>query len=279
MAVCDSPYYVLPKAGTEKVPVPCGKCPACKKRRVDNWCFRLMQEEKVSTSAHFVTLTYDTDHVPISDNGFMTLQKRDFQLFMKRLRKLSSNVLRYYVAGEYGTQNKRPHYHAILFNLEDTDFLRQAWGLGDIHIGNVSGDSVAYTMKYIDKGVFKPAHQRDDRQCEFSLMSKGLGISYLSDSIVKYHKADISRLFVTRFGGHKSSLPRYYRKKIFSELEQRAQVDLIQKISVDTELEARRFYINLYPDGDEGGFRAYLESRKYGRYQSFQKQVKKNRNV
>jgi len=108
--MCDSPFFVLPKAAVEKVPVPCGRCPPCKLRRVNGWVFRMLEEEKVSSSSHFVTLTYDTSTVPISDNGFMTLRKRDFQLFMKRLRKLCLDAkLKDYAVGEYGTNYKRPH--------------------------------------------------------------------------------------------------------------------------------------------------------------------------
>lgn len=151
MSNCDSPYWVMPKMGIEKVPVPCGRCPICKHRRVNTWVFRLSQELKRSVSGHFVTFTYDTRHVPISDNGFMTLRKKHFQDFMKRLRKLEPNHLKYYAVGEYGTHNNRPHYHAIIFNVLDTGSYASAWEFGQIHIGHVSSDSIAYTMKYIDK--------------------------------------------------------------------------------------------------------------------------------
>ena len=69
----------------------------------------------MSSSAYFVTLTYDNNHVPISEHGFPTLCKRDFQLFMKRLRFNTGVKIKYYVAGEYGSTNHRPHYHAVIF--------------------------------------------------------------------------------------------------------------------------------------------------------------------
>lgn len=91
-----------------EIPVPCGKCPNCVARRISHWSFRLMQEEKQSTSAYFITYTYDTQHVPISKNGFMELRKKDMQDYLKRLRKSQWNKgnvtpLKYYLAGEYGT--------------------------------------------------------------------------------------------------------------------------------------------------------------------------------
>lgn len=183
--ICDTPFWVLPKAAFDKVPVPCGRCPPCKHRRVNSWVFRLEREADTSTSAHFVTITYDTFSVPISENGFMTLKKEDIQNFFKRLRKLTDEKIKYYVVGEYGTQNKRPHYHAIIFNVSDTALYSKAWTLdgrqlGTIHVGKVQSDSIAYTLKYIDKQSFKKNHNRDDRLPEFPLMSKKLGENFLS---------------------------------------------------------------------------------------------------
>ena len=52
----------------------------------------------------------------------MSLRKRDFQLFMKRLRKkYSDDRIRFYACGEYGSETFRPHYHAILFGLHLDD--------------------------------------------------------------------------------------------------------------------------------------------------------------
>lgn len=272
---CDSPFYVLPKAGTEKVPVPCGRCPSCKLRRVNGWVFRLLEEDKVSSSSHFVTLTYDTEFVPISENGFMTLRKKDLQDFFKRLRKLChGSKIRYYAVGEYGTKNRRPHYHGIFFNVPDASLFTQAWSLGGrplgaVHIGTVAGESCAYVMKYMDKPRHKAQFARDDREPEFPLMSKGLGASYLSDAVVRYHQSDISRLFLTREGGHRVAMPRYYRQKIYSEQDQRRQVHLIKSVADDRlridEIEFKRMY------GDSMNFFDYQESKKYGRYKSFYK--------
>jgi len=274
---CDSPFYVLPKAGTEKVPVPCGRCPPCKLNRVNGWVFRLTEQLKVSTSAHFVTLTYDTRHVPISKNGFMTLDKKHFQDYMKRLRKLCSANLKYYAVGEYGSTNKRPHYHAIIFNVDSTSKFNEAWGLGNVVIGTVTSASMAYCMKYIDKSNYKPEHSRDDRVMEFPLMSKGLGLNYVNDDTKKYHQADISRLYVTKLDGHKIALPRYIKHKIYDEKQVKQQSKIAQAIT-DQKLEAeKREYLTLdYPDTFT--FEAYQDMKKHGRYQKFYSN-QKNRDV
>ena len=183
---CDSPIYIHVKFRGE-IPFPCGKCPPCRKRRVDSWAFRLMQEDKISKSAHFVTLTYDKDHLPRSKNNLPTLVKSDLQKFWKRLRKNTgfSNI-RYYAVGEYGKINSRPHYHAVVFNCKTPEAYGNAWSvngspIGDVHVGTVTGDSVAYCAGYVDKRKGIPVHKRDDRLKEFSCMSKGLGKSYPSD--------------------------------------------------------------------------------------------------
>lgn len=57
------------------IPYSCGKCYACKQNVCSQWGFRMMEEFKVSQTAFFVTLTYDTMFVPITKRGFMTLKK------------------------------------------------------------------------------------------------------------------------------------------------------------------------------------------------------------
>lgn len=127
MAQCLTPITMRTKEANNTFP--CGKCATCSARRASAWSFRLMQEAKNASSALFVTLTYNTEHVPISKNRFMTLNKRDLQLFFKKLRKRSgSKNIKYYAVGEYGGNTKRPHYHVILFNAKYED-IEYAWSL------------------------------------------------------------------------------------------------------------------------------------------------------
>ena len=108
---CITPFQVRDKITNQWMALPCGKCPNCMKRRTSGWSFRLIKEGDISETALFVTLTYNTKYVPMSKNGFMTLDKSAVQLFMKRLRKNSSRKLKYYAIGEYGGKRSRPHYH------------------------------------------------------------------------------------------------------------------------------------------------------------------------
>jgi hypothetical protein len=231
---CDTPFHVKnPRypiySNDRQVPVPCGKCPACLSRRTSVWTFRLKQHAKNANTSYFVTLTYDTRFVPITKCGYLTLEKRDVQLYFKRLRKAhpeNHEPIKYYLAGEYGSKTFRPHYHIILFNA-DIELIHKAWEKGEVHIGELTEASAAYTAKYINKGKIIPMHKNDDRIPEFSLMSKKLGLNYLSEKIINYHRADIERNYLTLEDGKKISLPRYFREKIWTEGERRKQADIL----------------------------------------------------
>ena len=226
---CITPFQVRDKITNQWMALPCGKCPNCMKRRTSGWSFRLIKEGESSQTALFVTLTYDTKYVPLTKNGYMTLNKRDIQTYMKRLRKLSETKLKYYVCGEYGSKRDRPHYHMIIFNA-DAEKVERAWSeyraghgyipFGSIFIGEVNEASIGYTLKYMQKPGKIPKHQNDDRQKEFSLMSKGLGKSYITNNMIKYHHNDLlNRMYVPIKGGKKIAMPRYYKDKIYSETQ------------------------------------------------------------
>ncbi len=292
---CDTPLLIA-KAGTtsskknsrghytiynEDLKVPCGKCPPCKRRRISDWVFRLLEEDKISSSSKFITLTYDTKCIPITQNGYKTLQRADFQKFMKRLRKKqlkhypNSPPIKYYMAGEYGEKRYRPHYHAIIFNVIDTEFIATTWPLGTVDIGNVSGASIAYTCKYLEKLKRIPEHRNDDRKKEFSLMSNGLGKSFLTPQMIAYYQDDIKRYHVTTPDGIKIAMPTYYRKRIFSEDQQKLQTKYIQKLLKDKEELNIQEYAKLYPDHKT--YHEYLDSARRSAYNNFYNgQIKRN---
>jgi len=223
--ICMNPFRLTEDNGGYLVP--CGKCYNCKRRRTSSWSVRLVKEGDRSLSAHFLTLTYNTENVPLSSNGFMTLDKTDLQKFFKRLRKWhgkDTTPLKYYAVGEYGGKTKRPHYHILIFNANLEHFER-SWSidlkpLGQIHIGTVSEASIGYTLKYICKDSQIPIHKNDDRQKEFALMSKGLGSNYLTEKMLEWHKnKPEERIYVPLKDGKKAPLPRYYKQKIYDESE------------------------------------------------------------
>lgn len=174
-----------------------------------------MQEEKNSTSAYFITFTYADNNCLRTDRGYLSLHKKHLQDFFKRLRISqlrggNTKSLKYYTVGEYGGISFRPHYHAIIFNVQlelilkpseitllkhtsydgKTPFQIQDWPHGHITIGQVSGASIGYTLKYVTKNQRVPVHKNDDRLPEFALMSKGLGLAYLTKAMIQWHMND-----------------------------------------------------------------------------------------
>lgn len=221
--------------------VPCGKCPRCLKRRLNAWAFRLVKEMEQSTSAIFLTLTYE--NAPTSFNGHHTLIKSDYQKFTKRLRKnLQNSNIKYYACGEYGTTTQRPHYHAIVFNLPQTwitnsNKLLDIWGHGHINISPCNIATIKYVCKYVMKGKFTPTTDHDDRNSDFSIMSKKMGLNYLTPQIIRYHQDNL-KSFITLPGGIPTSMPRYFRDKIFTK-EHIQQINKKQILQRDIEFETR----------------------------------------
>lgn len=257
------------------MPLPCGKCPPCKKRRTSGWSFRLVKEGERSLSALFITLTYDTDYVPITKNGFMNLDLQDLQKFFKRLRKKTHEKLKYYAVGEYGSQKKRPHYHIILFNA-NKEHIIDSWTInnkpiGSVHIGNVSSASIGYTLKYMCKESKIPMHQNDDRKKEFAVMSKGLGKNYMSDSMIKWHKNDLlNRMYVPIEDGKKIAMPRYFKDKIYTEIEKDKINEHMVKIGEIQDEKLLHLYGSIYEKERmqmEQGLRAFKKMYKDSEYQ------------
>lgn len=254
---CKTPFYVEHKL-KGKVPVPCGSCPDCRKRRASAWSFRLMQEDKVSISAFFITLTYNTNHVPITVSGYPTLHRpknRDerchLQAFIKRVRYYHSKrgakklgiqytgiPIRYYAVGEYGSKRFRPHYHCIIFNAHQTA-LEKSWRYGTTFYGTVTGASIGYCLKYISKPGRVPVHKNDDRSPEFSLMSKGLGLNYLTPAMKAWHLKNITeRCYCKTEDGKKIAMPRYYKDKLYTDY-QRSMIAESALIKINKEVDKK----------------------------------------
>lgn len=224
--MCFNPFGVKGEYG-KIIPVGCGKCMACKNRLIGEWAFRLNAETKSHDSVIWATLTYDTSSVPITPKGYMTLDKTDMQKFFKRLRRYTGKHIKYFYVGEYGEKNWRPHYHVFVFGATADD-ITNAWRLdgreiGFVHFGKMEGASIRYTLKYMMKEPRIPRHKNDDRLKEFRLMSKNLGMSFLTPEMVKFLQADPVTTSCIAVDGKRYPLPRYYRDKVYSE----AQKELI----------------------------------------------------
>lgn len=227
--MCIAPRWIA-KAGFN---VPCGKCYPCIKRKITDWATRLHFEEMYSrTKPLFLTLTYNDGNLkkPMPNARFATLCKRDLQTFFKRLRKISSrrsdyaNDIRYLAVGEYGTKNKRPHYHVLVFNAYAED-CTNAWKLdgkeiGEIYYGDVSNRSIAYVCGYSIARESNRTHVlRNHLIPEFHLYSNGLGKVYTTRTATIHHNRrvmDGDPAHYIMVDGVKRPMPRYYMNKIYT---------------------------------------------------------------
>ena len=203
---------------------------------------RMYHEMLMHNTSCFVTLTYSPETLP--DDGSLDVQH--WQLFAKRLRKRMGH-LRYYMCGEYGEKNRRPHFHAILFGtnfadrklwkeergnrLYTSETLEKTWKLGFTSVGDATPATCAYVARYVQKKVSKPfdddsandyleRYGRWDSRSgefwtvrpEFGTMSKGIGKEWLS----KY-KSDVYPHDEVIMHGKKYRPPRYYDQQLDEE--------------------------------------------------------------
>lgn len=226
------------------IQLPCGQCVGCRERRARDWAIRCVHEASLYDRNCFITLTYNDESLPAD----RSLCYDHFQKFMKRLRfsykghrQLADGTfpIRFYMAGEYGENFGRPHYHACLFNFdfEDKVLFRKApsgellyrskqleelWPYGYSSVGDVTFQSAAYVARYINKKI--TGDRADDhyswvdsetgeifwRVPEFNKMSLKPGIG--ADWLEKYQSDVFPHDYVIS-KGRKLPVPRYYSKK------------------------------------------------------------------
>lgn len=218
-----------------RMEIPCGGCIGCRLDKAAEWQTRMLHESKEHRMNCFITLTYADEHLPPRES----LQHRDFQLFMKRLRNTGVKP-RYYMCGEYGETTGRPHYHAILFghdfadkknpkktkqghSLYESPQLTELWGKGKTWIGACTPDSCGYVARYITKKVRgeaaplyytrvnKETGELEPIEHEYARMSlkPGIGATFYEKYKGEIHNQD--SVIVKQ---QKRKVPRYYDKQL-----------------------------------------------------------------
>lgn len=254
----------------EYLDLACGKCKSCRITRSEDWATRIMHEAKMYDRTCFLTLTYAPEHLPDPPS----LDHNHFQLFMKRLRDKFKDVkIRFFMCGEYGSRNNRPHYHCALFGLDFLDdryhcggvgdrsiysskTLDSLWQLGECKIGTLTRESAAYVARYImDKkfiSIFSPSEIKDhykrvdlntgeirELKSEYVRMSLKPGIG--GEYYVKYG-GDIYPRDEVIVNGKPRKPPRYYdilKNRIRGKDQLKAQADREQFEQVKHERQKR----------------------------------------
>lgn len=225
-------------SGGVPIQLPCGQCIGCRLERSRQWAIRCYHEASLYEDNCFITLTYNNENLPDD----LSVSVREFQLFMKRLRKkYNKRRIRFFHCGEYGEATERnnyiarPHYHACLFNFDLPDkvlfketngvkiytsqILSDLWGKGFVTVGDVTFESAAYVARYIMKKI--TGDQADEhyktintetgeivqRKPEYITMSRRPGIG--KDWFSKYSTDVYPDDFVV-INGKKVRPPKYY---------------------------------------------------------------------
>lgn len=225
------------------------------------WTLRMGYEKKYHKKSCMVTLTYDEEYLP--QGG--TLVKKDLQLFLKRFRKnLGLDKVRYFAAGEYGDDKSRPHYHLIMYGVDEecSDFYDKVWNpkhqgwdcksyswpFGIVSIDPATEASIAYVAGYVTKKVKDKKDWYKERGVlpEFVLMSRkpGIGEQYMRDHFDKLKRDG----FIKKRGLH-YSLPRYYEDKMYTteeEKEIRHRLKLKENWRLDAQMRdyCRKYNLN-----------------------------------
>lgn len=245
--------------------IKCGQCIGCRLERSRQWATRCYHESTLYDDNCFITLTFSDEGLEKREKEYirknkillskgkevkdvpskLSIHTPDIQLFMKRLRKHYGKDIRFFACGEYGDENRRPHYHACLFNFDfpDKKFLRRTdhgdklwtsekleklWPYGHSTIGSMTFETAAYVARYCVKKVNGPPQRKHyqvfnretwevvDLTPEFVTMSRGgkdgkggIGFPWFE----KYNKEVYDNDCVV-VRGKEIPAPRYYDEKL-----------------------------------------------------------------
>lgn len=235
----------------ESIDIPCGQCIECRISKAREWAIRCYHEASMFENNIFLTLTYDEENVP----GDYSLNKEDYRDFLKELRRRYDGIesiidkegktvfpIRYFVCGEYGDQEGRPHYHMAIFNFDfddkiiytrkngiplyNSEMCEKIWKKGYCVIGDINLKTVRYITRYILKKVngSKIEEKYGELEPEFQSMSRRPGIG---NRWFQKFKGDIYDKDFMTIEGNKYSSTRYY-DKCLEEVDEK-QMNIIKR--------------------------------------------------
>lgn len=212
----------MPDERVAWVPVACGKCMECKRAKAREWRIRLNEEIQTDTTGKFVTLTFNQESLDKLKTEFQTdennaIAKIAVRRFLERWRKKYKKSLKHWLVTELGHEGtERIHLHGFLFSNE-TESIKELWQYGFAYIGQYTNSR---TINYCTKYVLKQDQDHKNYQ-QITLVSPGIGKGYLDKSNAKKNrfKGEKTNELYTMPNGTKTTLPIYYRNKIYSEEE------------------------------------------------------------
>lgn len=220
---CIYPHIVYNRLKNSHMLVRCRQCTPCRNARTQ-WLSTLCNAEYQSNlrrglSSSMVTLTYHDDCRPV-----FGLSKREYKLFLKRLRKQTDKFFpgvkyKYVGCGEYGDDTYRPHYHFIFFGLPQSAELRKclstAWPYGMIDVGPLLPGGIRYVCNYV-AGGYNSSVKKDVQQTYQDL---GIGAPFCSHSLgigsdwLSHCASNATSKCHYKSRGRELAFPTYYSRK------------------------------------------------------------------
>lgn len=209
-----------------QVPVGCGKCMECMKKKARDWNVRLQEEIRINKNGKFVTLTFNNESLEELGKEINGLTGYDLdneicrlatRRFLERWRKKHKKSIRHWMITEIGgNRTERIHMHGLLFTDKVKD-IETIWKYGHVYIGDyVNESTITYIVKYM--------HKTDIKHKEYTskiFTSAGIGRGYTDrpdSNNNKYKTGKTNETYRLR-NGTKLALPIYYRNKIYTDQE------------------------------------------------------------
>lgn len=223
------------------VPIGCGYCMECMKKKANNWKVRLLEDIKTNTNGKFITLTFSNESYTelaneinkkrkdkikgyTLDNEIATIATRRF---LERWRKHNKKSVRHWLISELGQKNtEHLHLHGIIW-CDKIEEIEKRWTYGYVWKGKkhrntgeiinyVNEKTIGYITKYVTKVDFIHKYYKPVILC-----SPGIGNNYINThNFIKnlYNGKETKETYTFR-NGFKSSLPIYFRNKAYTEEE------------------------------------------------------------
>lgn len=247
----------IPHPDMRWVPVTCGECMECRKKKAREWQVRLTEDIKKHKNGKFVTLTFNSESLKIIkdrvrldyfkknktklegyplDNAIATYA---IDKFCERWRKKTGKFPRHWLITELGTtRTEHIHMHGIIW-ADDIQEIVRVWNSskyganGFVWTGNeitltVGGITKTIIDQYVNEKTvnycMKYVHKIDEKHKTYKpiiLCSNGIGKGFTDTEAAKRAKyqTENTREYYKTSSGHKIALPKYLKNKIYSDTE------------------------------------------------------------
>jgi hypothetical protein len=249
--------------------LPCAKCIGCRLNYARSWALRCQLEALTHEDNCFITLTFNNEELLKRTNPW-SVDKNDFQLFMKKFRKRFNKQIRFFHCGEYGEKTYRPHYHALIFGHdfripsktnkvkkygsdkyplfqsseltkydENGKIIGGLWPYGHTTVGELNFETASYTARYATKkikGDVSKVHidpltnKVSEINDVYCTMSTANGLGYQAYQEFKHNW--YGNDFIRNGNGIKMKPPRYFDKLYAEEFPKKFEA--IKKARKDT---------------------------------------------